>query len=789
MKPQYRPQGVYRVWGALATLVIAILIAIPAYAQQVNQVLVEESSDTISFQKVAVDGAGNRYVTGRFNGDVTFGEGANSQLLNGTDDLFVAKYNVLGTLVWVREFESDFAGPGTPGATPGGIAADVATNGLYVAGQFVNALNTGGPVLVQDDGSADGFVIRLNLVTGVTEWANQIRGKKPILINDLDARSSVAITGRFEGTAEFPGTFNTGKTLVGLTSSGNNMFVASYSQVGQLTFAEQAGGGGAEGHNVRYRGGTLMVVGEFLGTTRFTDLPQPAQLTAVGGKDGFVANYFDNGDLKYVKQIGSAGNESALRVVQGGVHFYVAGAFENTLTIGATQLTSRGQRDLFLAKYFYLDGAVAGVTQIGSENMDFVASLASDAKSINESVFVTGRFTGAQLTVGPGSGTMQLPGAGSDTTFIIGVNANLAPSFGQTVQGKFDPGRLVAELDGTLHLAGGYRNPVAFGMGEGAISLPAPTGSQGMAVARFRPDDAPVNPKLLYVSPTGSGEVSGITFDSKDMLAFDPTLGKWSLLIDGSDLVLGGTDIDAFEWRSDQTVLMSFNVPTTLPVLGAVGDEDIVRFIPTSLGATTTGGFELFLDGSTVGLNENDENEDIDGITVTPEGQLVISTLGPASVRGANGELVTNGTDLLRFESNRTWRIHQEGADLGLLPPGENVSALSIDADGGHLGMGGVFDLNGVNSQNQPIAISGDGNDVVTCLPESLGTDVRVSACTLRFDGGANGLGTLNIDNIAVGRSGMAGSDFSDDENAPLPEEPEEGGKAARVFLPLVVRK
>jgi hypothetical protein len=759
------------------SLGLLVLISAPAYAQQVDQVLAEESSDSISFQKVAVDGAGNRYVTGRFNGDVLFGEGNNSQQLNGTEDMFVAKYNVLGALVWVKEFESDSAGSGIPGISPSGIAADVPTSGLYVVGHFVNSISSGGQVLVAGDSTADGFVARLNLVTGAVEWVNQIRGTKPVLIHDLDSQSNVAITGRFDGIAEFTGTFNTGKSLLGLTPNGNNMFVASYSQVGQLSFAEQAGGGGAEGFSVRYRGpGSLMVVGEFLGTTRFTDQPQPVQLTAVGNRDGFVANYFSSGDLKYVKQIGSPGSEAALRVVYGGVHFYVAGSFENTLTIGGTQLTSRGQRDLFVAKYFYIDGTVNGVTQIGSEAMDFISGLASDGKNVNENVYLTGRFTGSQLKIGPGAGTIQLPGVGSDTTFIAGMGAHLVATFGQTVQGKFDPSRLVAEGDGTLHLAGGYRNPVTFGVGEGAISLPDPAGFQGMAVARFRPEGAPVNPKLLYVSPTGVGKVDNINFDRKDVLAFNPDLNKWSLLIDGSDIVLGGTDIDAFEWRSDQTVLMSFDVSTTLPGVGAVNDKDIVRFIPTSLGATTAGGFEMFINGSALGLDANDPNENIDGLTITPEGQLLLSTVGPANV---NGGVSASSADLLGIASGRTLSIYLEGADLGLLPPGENVTALSVDLDGVHLGMGGAFDLSATNSQGQPVAISGDGNDIVTCLPEALGSDVRMSACTLRFDGGANGLGTLAIDNIAVGRSGMAGTDFSEEEELEVVEEP-------RLFLPLI---
>ncbi|MEZ4735083.1 MAG: hypothetical protein R3E79_48930 [Caldilineaceae bacterium] len=194
-------------WAALVMAVWAVLIVAPAYAQQVDQVIVEESSDSIRVpQKVAVDGAGNRYVTAQFNGDVTFGEGADSQ--------------------------------------------------------------------------AKGFGVRY--------------------------------------------------------------------AVGQLG---------------------LTVVGEFFGATRFIDRNNTVvQRTAVGGKDGFVAHYRTDGSLAVVHQIGSPNAEAAVRVIHNGLHMYVAGHFQNSLTIGATALTSRGQIENFLVKYNRITNTIDGVTQIGSDN-------------------------------------------------------------------------------------------------------------------------------------------------------------------------------------------------------------------------------------------------------------------------------------------------------------------------------------------------------------------------------------------------------------------------------------
>jgi hypothetical protein len=91
---------------------------------------------------VSVDGAGNRYVFGSFEGSVPFGEGDATQTLDGTQsDLYVAKYGASGELAWVREFETS-AGAAFPSAGAGGIDFDGA-GGIVVAGHFVGRLNVG----------------------------------------------------------------------------------------------------------------------------------------------------------------------------------------------------------------------------------------------------------------------------------------------------------------------------------------------------------------------------------------------------------------------------------------------------------------------------------------------------------------------------------------------------------------------------------------------------------------------------------------------------------------------
>jgi hypothetical protein len=65
-------------------------------------------------------------------------------------------------------------------------------------------------------------------------------------------------------------------------------------------------------------------------------------------------------------------------------------------------------------------------------------------------------------------------------------------------------------------------------------------------------------------------------------------------------------------------------------------DEDLLRFVPASLGTTTAGTWSLYFDGSDVGLASND-NEDVDAAAVDAIGKIYLSTIGGFTVTGRSG--------------------------------------------------------------------------------------------------------------------------------------------------------
>ncbi|MGB5596173.1 MAG: hypothetical protein WBM62_19365, partial [Crocosphaera sp.] len=133
-----------------------------------------------------------------------------------------------------------------------------------------------------------------------------------------------------------------------------------------------------------------------------------------------------------------------------------------------------------------------------------------------------------------------------------------------------------------------------------------------------------------------------------------------------------------------------------------------------SLGDNTNGSFDLYFDGSDVGLTENDE--DIDGLSVDSlTGDLLISTKGNVHVSGIDRK----GQDILRFNpdslgshTSGTWSVEFDGSDVHLTDSSENVDAIGLNGEQILLSTKGDFDVTGVSGTNE---------DVFAFNPDNLG--------------------------------------------------------------------
>ena len=121
---------------------------------------------------VAVDGSGNSYVTGYFEGTATFGLGeANQTILTaaGSEDIFVAKYDSSGLLQWAKRAGGSSSEEGY------GIAVDDLGNS-YVTGGFAGTPTFGAgeanQTILTAAGDRDIFVAKYNS-SGLLQWAKR----------------------------------------------------------------------------------------------------------------------------------------------------------------------------------------------------------------------------------------------------------------------------------------------------------------------------------------------------------------------------------------------------------------------------------------------------------------------------------------------------------------------------------------------------------------------------------------------------------------------------------------
>jgi len=159
---------------------------------------------------------------------------------------------------------------------------------------------------------------------------------------------------------------------------------------------------------------------------------------------------------------------------------------------------------------------------------------------------------------------------------------------------------------------------------------------------------ARVDADTLLLSFDADKPVTGIagTVDDSDIVRFEAnslggvTAGTFSMYFDGSDLGLtaSGHDVTAVEPLADGRIIIStLNSATVSGASGSVSarDEDLLAFTPTSLGDVTAGTFELYFDGSDVGLG--DAGEEVDAAAVDLAGTIYLSALDVFSVSGVSG--------------------------------------------------------------------------------------------------------------------------------------------------------
>jgi hypothetical protein len=193
---------------------------------------------------ITVDGSGNVYTTGAFNGTVDFDPSAATANLSAVsasyDDIFVCKLDVSGNYVWAKSMG------GTTGDRGNGIAVDGSSN-VYLTGYFQGTADfdpSAGTATLTATADNDIFVSKFD-VSGNYVWAKKMGGSGTDIGNGIavDGSSNVYTSGYFQGTVDFDPNAGTASLVSG---GGNDIFVSKFDASGSYVWAKRMGSTGSD---------------------------------------------------------------------------------------------------------------------------------------------------------------------------------------------------------------------------------------------------------------------------------------------------------------------------------------------------------------------------------------------------------------------------------------------------------------------------------------------------------------------------------------------------------------
>jgi hypothetical protein len=427
---------------------------------------------------VAVDGAGNTYISGYFGGTVRFGTTSFSA---SNSQAYVAKLDATGNYQWLVPMAT---GRGGSFASTTSLAVD-ATGNVYVAGSFFGTMTLGTTTLTSA-GFGDIFVGKLD-PNG--NWLSAVRAggaqEEALVRVALDAGGNVYLTGRFVGVTTAGATTTFGTTT--LTSAGSSdFFAARLDAAGTWRWAVRGGGPGSEWANdmgVDALGHVYLAAFMDSPGGQFGSVNVPGIATVVAQLDATTGNL-----LRLTPVAGSSiymfAFFSRLAVQPDGT-CYLAGSYHGSLSFGSITLPSisLANEDIFVAK-LTSTGTWQWASTAGGPAGDYCSGLVVDARS---NVYVAGLFYGPGSQFGATTLVPQNAASSTSDVYVAQLDATGAWRWAVAAGGQQeDTNRSLALGPGaTPTIVGEYQSP-AMSFGARTISG-APSLGTSIYAARLRP--------------------------------------------------------------------------------------------------------------------------------------------------------------------------------------------------------------------------------------------------------------------------------------------------------------
>ncbi|REG92975.1 T9SS type A sorting domain-containing protein [Flavobacterium aquicola] len=320
---------------------------------------------------IAIDADGNCYVSGRFQQNAAFGPIAISNLNSGVSDVFVAKYDKLGDVVWVQQAGES----GEDAASKIGVDA---ANNVYINGYFTTSTTFGTAAL--------NGIVRQPYIAKIGDFVEGTESitTLPLASHNYNAGSSISVP--FSTKGNFPaGT----KYTVELSDPSGSFFYPKYIGVGtaspincvipsltipaaeyriRVISTTPEVFGTDNGSAITINGNSQLTTPDWAwaknidGVSSVATTDDGSIFTDAGG-NSYVVNQisshvnikkYDAAGTLVWDRTGSSGsgveNPTDITVDASG-NYYITGSYTGSATFGAITLANTGQSDLFIIKY------------------------------------------------------------------------------------------------------------------------------------------------------------------------------------------------------------------------------------------------------------------------------------------------------------------------------------------------------------------------------------------------------------------------------------------------------
>jgi len=389
MKYFYSPKNIKQ---SIFIFIIILIENIGLYGQTPNWSWAKNAignSSELGFG-ITTDGSGNIYIVGEFSSpNCTFG--SNILTNNGNRDMFLAKYDPFGNVIWAK----------SAGGTEDDAGISICTDNegdIYCTGYFYSPSITFGSTTLNNMGMCNVFIVKYNSAGNVV-WAKRAGGNNQDIGRSItnDGVGNIYVTGEFQSPTMTLGNI----TLTNASNSGGftDIFIAKYASNGDVIWAKSAGNIYADqGFGITTdKENNIFLTGSFMGPSitfgNFTlNCPQ-------GSYCPFIAKYDPSGNVQWAKSAtNNFGTDESYGIttnMEGDA--YITGKFSSTsITFGSTSLTNsslNGGTDIFVVKYNSLGNVIWAKSADGNNSGESQSIIAD---SLNN-VYITGQFKGQSI--------------------------------------------------------------------------------------------------------------------------------------------------------------------------------------------------------------------------------------------------------------------------------------------------------------------------------------------------------------------------------------------------------